>query len=69
MIRIIVREQDASKAANCGGSTEIEYRTFEIEAPALEAYLRESRQPNWTYVTREIVGSELPETTDIVRQE
>lgn len=60
MLRIVVRTDDAAMAANVGGAVKTEYRTFEIEAPELEAFLREPTGKNWSYVERQAIGIELP---------
>jgi hypothetical protein len=39
MIRIIVRSDYADMAVNVGGAVESEFKTFDISAPELEAYL------------------------------
>lgn len=61
MLRIIVRTDNAGMAANCGGAVETTYRTFEMDAPELEAFLREPKSKNWTYAQRQVVGVELPD--------
>lgn len=40
MIRIIARSDDATMAANVGGSVETTWRTYDIECPELEMFLR-----------------------------
>ena len=63
MIRVIVQTCDAGMAANVGGSVNEEFRTFDIEAPALEAHLREyvdaKKRGETTYWHRNAVGVEL----------
>lgn len=59
MIRVIVRTDEASMAANVGGAVNTTWRTFDIEAPELEAYLRENVG---TYGQRQCRGVELLET-------
>lgn len=56
MLRIIICQTDCAAAANVGGPVEIEYRTFDIEAPEVEAYLRAEVG---SYARRQIVGTEL----------
>lgn len=58
MLRIITREQDSNDAAHIGGETEITYRTFDAEAPEVEAWLR---QKDLGYVSRTVIGIELVE--------
>lgn len=60
MLRIIVRTDDAGMAANCGGAVETTFRTFEIDCPELEAFLREPAEKRWTYAQRQAIGIELP---------
>jgi hypothetical protein len=59
MLRIIVRTDDAAMASNVGGSVETTHKTFDICAPALEAYLKEKIDFGSTkYSHRQIVGVE-----------
>lgn len=68
MIRIIVRTDDASLIANAGGgAVQTEFRTFKIDAPELEAYLREPEQQGRLYAQRQVVGVELSDTRDRVK--
>jgi hypothetical protein len=55
MIRLIMREDDASMAANVGGGVRTTYKTFRMHLPTIEHYLREQQ----SYVQRYIVGVEL----------
>lgn len=57
MIRVLVRTNDNGAAVHVGGPVNISYRTFDVVAPALEAFLREYEAP--TYTHREVVGVEL----------
>lgn len=59
MIRIIVRTDDAGMACNVGGAVETTFRTFELDIPALEAFLREPKAKDWQYTQRQAVGIEL----------
>jgi len=62
MIRVLVRTDDAAMASNVGGSVETTFRTFDIDAPDLESFLREPDK--WTgtkYAHRQVVGVELKE--------
>ena len=54
MIRIICRVDDASMAANVGGSVQTEFKTFDIEHPELEAWLKDVG----TYSQRYVAGAE-----------
>ena len=56
MIRVTVQTDDAAMAANVGGSVHSSYRSFDIDAPELEAFLRETIG---TYAQRQVVGWEL----------
>lgn len=62
MIRIIVRTDDGGFACNIGGPgtpAHTTYKTFDIEAPELEAFMRESFHPS-ACIMRQIVGASLP---------
>lgn len=54
-IRVIVQTCDANMAAHVGGPVETTFATFEIDAPALESYLRFSPTPG----LRQVIGVEL----------
>ena len=56
MIRVVVETCDAGMAANVGGSVHRTLRTFDIEAPELEAFLRERM---YTTSHRQVIGVEL----------
>ena len=56
MIRILVRVDDAGMAANVGGSVETKYKTFDVDLPELEKYLREDRG---IYSHANVIGFEL----------
>lgn len=58
MIRIIVQRTDAGTAAHVGGPVMTTYRTFDIDHPALEEFLRGGDSLD----VREVVGSEIPTT-------
>lgn len=63
MIRVIVAITDAQRAAHVGGPVEVSYKTFDIAAPELEAYMSNPK-PN-TFYERTIVGVEvLPRAED-----
>ena len=56
MVRIVVRTQDCNAATQIeGGRAEIRYRTFDLDAPELEAHLRHGD----AYTTVEVVGAHL----------
>ena len=62
MIRITVVTTDACRAANVGGPVEVSYRSFDSEAPELEAFMAE--RDGWSanvksMCDRTIVGVEL----------
>jgi hypothetical protein len=63
-IRIIVREVETGAACNVGGPVNVSHKTFDIDAPQLEAYLRVAQ----SYTTREVVGCELLEPTESVQR-
>ena len=56
-IRVVARIDDAIMAANVGGSVLVTYRTFEVEMPVVEAFLR--AEPESKYEHRQVVGIEL----------
>lgn len=60
MIRIIIRTDDAGMAANIGGNVDTKYRTFDISAPEIEAFMREKLD---SYSHRHFVGVELVAVT------
>ena len=60
MIRLIVQTDDASMAANVGGSVHTDFRSFDLDHPALEAFLRERER----YIERRLIGCELLDTSD-----
>jgi hypothetical protein len=55
MIRLICFEADAGMAANVGGPVRITRKTFDIEAPEMEAWLREEG----SYINRGFEGIEV----------
>jgi hypothetical protein len=67
-LRIIVRTDDAGMASNVGGSVLSEFKTFDIDAPELEAFLREytGRSKTGTcFWHRQVIGVDVlpaPET-------
>jgi hypothetical protein len=58
MLRVVVRTDDGGMAANIGGAVHSEIKTFDVEASALEVFLREKMG---TYGQRQVVGVELIE--------
>lgn len=59
MIRLVVRLDDASMAANVGGGVHTTFRTFNIELPALEGILMASGQKPHEFGYATIVGAEV----------
>lgn len=58
MLRVIVRTDNAGMACNVGeGSVEVTYKTFAVDIPELEKFLRE----NQSYGHRRVIGVELVE--------
>ena len=57
MIRIICYENDYSDAANVGGRNIETYKTFDIQAPEIEAWIKEGPASKWR--TRTISGFEI----------
>jgi hypothetical protein len=56
MIRLIVRREDMSPC-QVGGNPQVSYRTFDVELPEVEAYLKES--PKW--LSHQLLGFADPE--------
>lgn len=70
MIRIVVRTADRAAAANVGGPVDESIRTFDLmsavdgdmlrqQLEALEKFMREPTELNWTYVHRQVTGVEV----------
>lgn len=60
MIRIICRERDDRAVAACAADhPEVTHKTFDIEAPELEAWLKEPEAMNDHYVIRTVIGVEV----------
>lgn len=55
MLRIIVRESDVCDAVNAQGPVLVSYRTFAVDIPEVEEWLRCSDG----YKRREFIGAEL----------
>ena len=61
MIREVVQTSDAVMAANVGGPVQNRLRTFDVDLPELEAFLREDLG---VYADRQVIGVELPASAD-----
>ncbi|RWK39280.1 hypothetical protein [Mesorhizobium sp.] len=59
MIRLIIRTDDASMAANVGGSVLTQYRTFDVELPEVESLLRAGGSDGSGFSHRQLVGCEI----------
>lgn len=57
MIKIIVQTDDAGMAVNVGGNVLTTFKVFELDAPELEAFLREDIGQ---YAHRQIIGEAKP---------
>ena len=55
-LRVIVTTTDAEAAANVGGPVHVTHKTFDIEAPEVEAFMAEKMH---SYQYRAIVGVEV----------
>lgn len=67
MIRIIVKDDDAGMAANIGGTVLSYVKSFEVELPELEKFLREywDASPSAkSYWHRQVIGIELVKNHD-----
>lgn len=58
MIRILVRVENAGMAANVGSSVESTYKSFDVDIPEMEKYLRAASE---NYCNASVVGVELLE--------
>lgn len=56
-IRIIAVEHNYGAAANVGGPSHVTHKTFDVEAPELEAFLKP--RPGDSYSERSVVGVEV----------
>lgn len=56
MLRLVVRTNDATHAVHAGGPVETFFKTFDIEASDLEAYLRKTLG---AHVHSEVIGVEV----------
>jgi hypothetical protein len=59
MIRLICSETDAAQCAHVGGPVTITHKTFDVDIPELERWLREPKVNQWTYTERRFMGIEL----------
>lgn len=55
-LRVVVQVVYTGAAAHAGGPVDVELKTFDIDAAALEAYLRERCSD---YETRRVIGVEV----------
>lgn len=55
-LRIIVKTDSANMAANIGGGIQTISRTFEVEVPEVEKYLRHRESE---YEFRQVIGVEV----------
>ena len=55
MIRIIAQEACCAMASNVGGPVQVRCKTFDVDCPALEAFLAEKIQ----YAERQVLGVEV----------
>lgn len=58
-LRVIITTSDATVAAHVGGSVNVTHKTFDIEAPEVEAFMREGMNE---FSNRVIVGVEIIES-------
>ena len=67
MIRITVKTEDVTPIV-CGGGSQaaVSTKSFDIEIPSLEAFLREVKDKKLDYTTRSIVGFEVIEVAQLV---
>ena len=57
MLRIVAKLDSCGMAANVGGSTLSTFKTFDVELPELEAYLRSC--DDQTYMHVQVIGVEV----------
>ena len=57
MLRIIVREDNASMAAHVGGAVATTFRTFDVEIATIEAFLSDPKQSEYSH--QQIIGIEV----------
>lgn len=58
-LRVIITTSDATAAAHVGGPVNVTHKTFDIEAPEVEAFMRESMSE---FCNRVLVGVEIIES-------
>ena len=58
-LRIVVREDDATMMVHAGSAVHTRVKTFDVDIPTLEAYLREPVETHMQYVERVVVGVEV----------
>lgn len=59
MIRIICQETNTGDAAHVGGPVHLSYKTFDVDAPELEAWLHQPEAERSIYCMREPHGVEV----------
>lgn len=64
MIRIICTEVCRGNAAHVGGPPEVTCKTFDVEVPEVEQWLREPKVMNDHYTDRTITGYEVLEVKE-----
>jgi hypothetical protein len=57
MLRIVTKQDNAGMAANCGGSVLSTLKTFDIELPEVEAYLKSFDKDTYSHV--QVIGVEV----------
>lgn len=65
MIRLVVRTDDAGMAANVGGNVDTSYKTFDVDLPEVEAFLRDKGK----YMHIRLVGCELHDALAALNKE
>lgn len=63
MLRVIVATTDASRAAHVGGPVQVTYKTFDIDAPEVEAFMAQA-YPRNQFWDRTLVGVEILDAKD-----
>lgn len=59
-LRLIVRTDDGNMAAQIGGGVLVQYRTFDVDLPEVEAFLRAGGSNSGNdYSFRQLVGAEV----------
>ncbi|MGY3588061.1 hypothetical protein [Bradyrhizobium sp. USDA 4350] len=58
-LRIIVRTDNAVQAAHVGGAVDTRYRTFDVDLPEIEAFLRDGGISENSFLIRQVVGVEI----------